>query len=273
MNAFLQKIASDHDTELRAAEVRTLQANLGLRCNLSCRHCHVGGSPERAEVMEWPVMESLLRLAAAFPTARVDLTGGAPELNPNFTRLVAALRETGHPVQVRTNLTVLMEAGYETYPAFYRDHQVQLVASLPCYLDENVRAQRGPGVHAASIAAIRKLNALGYGRDPDFPLDLVYNPGGPFLPPGQQALEEAYRRELGRDHGIEFSRLLTITNMPIARFGYPTRVIDPPTWPAARDGGVCTWSVYKDPSLVPATAYEAVGHVKPDAAGTRDDGE
>jgi radical SAM/Cys-rich protein len=218
MNSFLQKISEERGEELLAAEVRTIQANLGLRCNLSCRHCHVGGSPARPEVMEWPVMESLLRLAAAFPAARVDLTGGAPELNPNFTRLVTALREAGHPVQVRTNLTVLMEAGRETLPGFCRDHQVALVASLPCYLDENVRAQRGSGVHAASIAAIRKLNALGYGREPALPLDLVYNPGGPFLPPDQQTLEEAYRRELRRHHGIEFSRLLTITNMPIGRF-------------------------------------------------------
>jgi radical SAM/Cys-rich protein len=147
-----------------------------------------------------------------------DLTGGAPEINPYFHRFVAALRQEGHAVQVRTNLTVLLEPNMEEMPEFLRKHKVQLVASMPCYLEENVRAQRGPGTYEKSVAAIRILNGLGYGSDPELPLNLVYNPGGPFLPPPQSALEEDYRRELGQRFGIVFSHLHTITNMPLGRF-------------------------------------------------------
>jgi radical SAM/Cys-rich protein len=148
----------------------------------------------------------------------VDLTGGAPELNPHFRRFVGALCHEGHTVQVRTNLTVLQEPGMEEMPEFFRENWVHLVASLPCYLKENVCAQRGERVYEKSIAAIRRLNALGYGFHPDLPLNLVYNPGGPFLPPPQSALEEDYRQELGNRFGITFTRLLTITNMPLGRF-------------------------------------------------------
>jgi len=218
MNLFASTLKKHLGQELVAAPVRTIQVNLGLLCNLSCRHCHVGGSPERQEVMDWPTMESILRLAQAFPGARVDLTGGAPELNPHFRRLVAALADAGHPVQVRTNLSVFFEPGMEGLPEFFHAHQVQLVASLPCYLEKNVSAQRGGGVFARSIQAIRLLNALGYGRGPARALDLVYNPGGPFLPPGQAALENDYRSRLRQEHGIEFTRLLTLTNMPLGRF-------------------------------------------------------
>jgi radical SAM/Cys-rich protein len=147
-----------------------------------------------------------------------DLTGGAPELHPHFRRFVAALRQEGLSVQVRTNLTVLLEPGMEEMPEFFRAHRVRLVASMPCYLEENVRAQRGVGTYEKSVAAIKILNALGYGSDPELPLNLVYNPGGPFLPPPQSALEEDYRRELGRRFNITFTRLLTITNMPLGRF-------------------------------------------------------
>ncbi len=148
----------------------------------------------------------------------IDLTGGAPELNPHFRRFVKALCQEGHRVQVRTNLTVLSEPGMEELPEFFRKHQIQLVASMPCYLEENVCAQRGKGVYERSIAAIKRLNALGYGSNPELTLNLVYNPGGPFLPPPQLVLEEDYRRELGQRFGITFTRLLTITNMPLGRF-------------------------------------------------------
>lgn len=148
----------------------------------------------------------------------VDLTGGAPEMNLHFRKFVQALRQEGHRVQVRTNLTVLLEAGLEDLAEFLREHQVQLVASLPCYLEENVQAQRGVGVYEKSIAAIKRLNALGYGFESGLALNLVYNPGGPFLPPPQKVLEEDYRRELGTRFGISFTRLLTITNMPLGRF-------------------------------------------------------
>jgi len=169
-------------------------------------------------MMEWPIMQLVLKAAKSIDCELVDLTGGSPELNPHFRRFVAALREEGHSVQVRTNLTVLLEKGMEELPEFLRNHQIQLVASLPCYLEENVRAQRGEGVYAKSIEAIKRLNALGYGTGSGLPLNLVYNPGGPFLPSSQSALEEDYRRELDQRFGITFTHLLTITNMPLGRF-------------------------------------------------------
>lgn len=168
--------------------------------------------------MSWDTIQSVLRLTEALPQARVDLTGGAPELNPHFRDLVDALCKQGRSVQVRTNLTVFFEAGQGDTPEFMAERGVHLVASLPCYLDENVDAQRGSGTHKRSISALRRLNALGYGRQEALPLNLVYNPGGAFLPPDQATLEDAYRRELKERFGVEFSRLLTITNMPMGRF-------------------------------------------------------
>ncbi|HSB04545.1 MAG TPA: arsenosugar biosynthesis radical SAM (seleno)protein ArsS [Thermodesulfobacteriota bacterium] len=198
--------------------IEILQVNLGLRCNQQCYHCHLEASPERTERMDWPLMERVLEVAPGVGCRLVDLTGGAPELNPHFSRFVSALRSQGHEVQVRTNLTVLSEPGLEEMPEFFRENRVRLVASLPCYLEENVRAQRGEGVFEKSVKAIQGLNALGYGFDPDLSLNLVYNPGGPFLPPPQLGLEEDYRRELGTRFGITFTSLLTITNMPLGRF-------------------------------------------------------
>jgi radical SAM/Cys-rich protein len=214
MNDFEKQIAGG----LYSLQMNTLQVNLGLRCNQQCKHCHLEASPQRTEMMNWPVMELILEAAQDMNFQLVDLTGGAPELNPHFRRFVGALCREGHTVQVRTNLTVLQEPGMEEMPEFFRENWVHLVASLPCYLKENVCAQRGERVYEKSIAAIRRLNALGYGFHPDLPLNLVYNPGGPFLPPPQSALEEDYRRELGNRFGITFTRLLTITNMPLGRF-------------------------------------------------------
>jgi len=218
MNDFEKKIVGVEDGGLYSMNIETLQVNLGLRCNQRCTHCHLEASPERHEMMAWPVMESVFEAAKSSHCGLVDLTGGAPELNPHFRRFIASLRQEGLPAQVRTNLTVLLEPGMEDLPEFLAEHRVQLVASMPCYLEENVRSQRGPGVYERSIAAIRRLNALGYGFHPDLPLSLVYNPGGPFLPPHQKSLEEDYRRELGSRYGITFTRLLTITNMPLGRF-------------------------------------------------------
>jgi radical SAM/Cys-rich protein len=203
---------------LYSLDIEVLQLNLGLRCNQECRHCHLEASPRRQEMMVWPTMVLVLEAARELRCRLVDLTGGAPELNPHVRPFVEALRREGLSVQVRTNLTVLSEPGLEDLPDFFRDQQIQLVASMPCYLEENVRAQRGVGVYEESITAIRRLNALGYGLRPDLPLNLVYNPGGPFLPPPQRVLEEDYRRELGERFGISFTRLLTITNMPLGRF-------------------------------------------------------
>lgn len=218
MNDFEKQVAGIESEGLHSVKIETLQVNLGLRCNQQCTHCHLEASPQRDEVMEWPVMELVLEAARKSHCQLVDLTGGAPELNPHFRRFAVALRQKKIPVQVRTNLTVLVEPGMEGMPNFLREHQVQLVASMPCYLEENVRAQRGIGVYEKSIEAIRQLNALGYGSNPNLPLNLVYNPGGPFLPPQQTALEEDYREELGSRFGITFTHLLTITNMPLGRF-------------------------------------------------------
>jgi len=218
MNTFDQAVRAGQGDGLISGEVRIIQANLGLLCNLSCRHCHVEGSPRRTEIMSLETMHSLLRLTEKLPGVQIDLTGGAPEMNPHFRFLVETLRAAGHPVQVRTNLTVFFEAEQADTPEFLAHHGVHLVASLPCYLDDNVDNQRGGGVYKRSIAAMRRLNALGYGRQDGLPLNLVYNPGGAFLPPDQKTLEEAYHRELKERHNVDFSRLLTITNMPLGRF-------------------------------------------------------
>jgi len=218
MNDFEKQIAGTNGDGLHSLRIDVLQGNLGLRCNQQCTHCHLEASPQRREMMEWPTMQMVLGAAKSVHCKLVDLTGGSPELNPNFRRFVTALRQEGCSVQVRTNLTVLLEPGMEELPGFLREHQIRLMASMPCYLEENVCAQRGKGVYEKSIAAIKRLNALGYGSNPELPLNLVYNPGGPFLPPPQSALEEDYRRELGRRFGITFTHLLTITNMPLGRF-------------------------------------------------------
>ncbi len=218
MNDFEKQIAEVGREGLHSLKVETLQVNLGLRCNQHCNHCHLEASPQRKEMMEWSTMQLVLEAAKKVDCQLVDLTGGAPEINPYFYRFVAALHQEGHAVQVRTNLTVLLEPHMRETPEFLRRHQVRLVASMPCYLEENLRAQRGPGTYEKSVAAIRILNGLGYGSDVALPLNLVYNPGGPFLPPPQSTLEEDYRRELGQRFGIVFSHLLTITNMPLGRF-------------------------------------------------------
>jgi radical SAM/Cys-rich protein len=218
MKNFNQPVRQVLGEELKSSAVQTIQVNLGLRCNLSCRHCHVEGSPQRTEVMTWETMQSVLRLAEALPQARVDLTGGAPELNPFFKPFVNTLCDMGSPVQVRTNLTVFFEAGQADTPELLASRGVHLVASLPCYLDDNVDNQRGSGVYKRSIAALRRLNSLGYGLKQELPLNLVYNPGGAFLPPDQATLEDAYRKELKERFNVDFTRLLTITNMPMGRF-------------------------------------------------------
>jgi len=218
MNEFEKQVSGVCDKGLYSLKIETLQVNLGLRCNQQCNHCHLEASPQRKERMGWPTMQMVFRAAKSVHPKLIDLTGGAPELNPNFRVFVKALCEEGHRVQVRTNLTVLLEPGMEALPEFFRDNGVHLVASMPCYLEENVCAQRGRGVYEKSIEAIKRLNGLGYGTESGLPLNLVYNPGGAFLPPPQLDLEKDYRRELGQRFGIVFTHLLTITNMPLGRF-------------------------------------------------------
>lgn len=200
--------------------LETLQVNLGYRCNLSCTHCHVGAGPKRTEAMDRQTADIVVEFLERRRPGTLDLTGGAPEMNPNFRYLVRRAREFGVRVMDRCNLTILLEAGYEDLAQFMAGHRVQVVASLPCYSRENVDLQRGKGVFGGSIEALQRLNALGYGREGSgLELDLVYNPTGPFLPPPQADLEADYRARLAEDFGIVFNRLFTITNMPISRFG------------------------------------------------------
>ncbi len=208
---------------LFARTLETIQVNIGLTCDRACHHCHVESTPQRTEQMTWETMELVLAAAARAGAATLDITAGAPEMNPHFRRFVQAARKAGLHVSVRTNLTIMLRHGYRDLPTFYRDQQVHLIASLPCYLEDNVDRQRGKHAYADSIAMLRELNAVGYGRDPKLPLDLVYNPLGPALPPEQPRLEADYRRELRERFGIEFTRLLTITNMPIGRFLHDLR--------------------------------------------------
>jgi radical SAM/Cys-rich protein len=204
---------------IRRQSIATLQVNLGYVCNLSCVHCHVNAGPQRTESMDGKIIDQLIELLDHLQPLSLDLTGGAPELNPHFRRLVFAARERGIEVIDRCNLTILFEPGQEDLAQFLADQGVTVTASLPCYLEENVEQQRGKGVYDDSIRAIAALNALGYGTEPDLQLNLVYNPIGPVLPPPQQALEQDYKRELGQRYGIIFNQLFTITNMPISRYG------------------------------------------------------
>ncbi|MEE9563130.1 MAG: arsenosugar biosynthesis radical SAM (seleno)protein ArsS [Thermoanaerobaculia bacterium] len=218
--SFAAKLRAHGLGELRRERVTTLQVNVGRLCNLACHHCHVEAGPKRTEVMTADVAERLLELLAASPEVEaLDLTGGAPEMNENFRHLVTGARRLGRRVIDRCNLTILLESGQEDLAEFLAAERVEVVASLPCYTLENVERQRGKGVFDASIEALRRLNALGYGQPGSaLRLDLVYNPLGPTLPPDQTRLELDYKRELSEHFGLEFHHLLTITNIPIRRF-------------------------------------------------------
>lgn len=200
--------------------LETLQVNLGYRCNQSCVHCHVNAGPSRTESMSRETIADVLACLEVCGVRQLDLTGGAPELNANFRDLVLRARELGVHVIDRCNLTILEEPGQEGLAEFLAGQKVEVVASLPCYLEENVERQRGKGVFEKSLRALRRLNALGYGHDGSgLPLNLVYNPQGPTLPPPQGPLEDDYRRVLKERHGVVFSGLFTLANMPIQRFG------------------------------------------------------
>ncbi len=205
---------------IRRSRLDTLQVNVGYRCNQSCVHCHVNAGPKRTEEMDRSTADTVVEFLQAASVGTLDITGGAPELNQNFRFMVESARGLGARVIDRCNLTILSEPGFEDLDEFLAEHEVEVVASLPCYLGENVDRQRGKGVFDASIMGLKKLNRLGYG-DPtsDLSLSLVYNPQGPKLPPPQQELEAAYRRELGDRYGVRFNRLLTLANMPVGRFG------------------------------------------------------
>ncbi len=265
---------------LSAASIETVQVNIGLACNLACLHCHVESGPKRTEAMSRETMAAVLAAVEATGASVVDVTGGAPEMHPDFRWFVEAALALGVRVMVRTNLTILLEPGYTDLPAWFAARHVHLVASLPCYTQANVDAQRGRGTFEGSIAALKALNAAGYGLRPDLPLDLVYNPGGTGLPGPQAALEADYRRRLADDWAIAFTRLLTITNMPIGRFardldradrlsGYVERLAEAFN-PATVDGLMCRHQLHVawDGSLYDCDFNYAIGlGVEPTAGG------
>lgn len=225
MHATLPLLARSDFPSLRRRGLSALQVNLGYVCNQTCQHCHVNAGPNRTESMDAKTVDEVIEALRTTGVSMLDLTGGAPELNPHFRRLVMAARALGVRVIDRCNLTVLFEPGQEDLAEFLAEQHVEITASLPCYLEDNVDSQRGKGVYQTSIRGLQRLNELGYGcgTQPDQGaariLNLVYNPQGPVLPPPQAALEADYRRMLGERFGIGFDHLLTLANMPIQRFG------------------------------------------------------
>ena len=254
---FRDILAANGLPPLRASEIEVLQVNLGKVCNQTCRHCHVDAGPDRREIMSPETVEACLQALARTEIPTVDITGGAPEMNPSFRRLVVESRRLGRRVIDRCNLTILLAPGFDDLPEFLAAHGVEVVASLPCYLEKNTDQQRGEGVFAKSLEALRRLNALGYGKpDSELVLTLAYNPLGPSLPPAQAGLEAAYRSELLTRYGLVFNRLYTITNMPISRFlddllqsgrydEYMRKLIDAFN-PAAVDGVMCRTTLSVD---------------------------
>jgi radical SAM/Cys-rich protein len=220
MHATLPLLKVTDFPAIRRRKLQTLQVNLGYKCNQSCVHCHVNAGPNRTEMMSAATIDDVLAFARASRVAKLDITGGAPELNPEFRGLVRNARALGMHVMDRCNLTILLEPGQEDLADFLAAQRVEVIASLPCYLEDNVDKQRGKGVYTGSIEALRRLNAKGYGRaGTGLTLNLVYNPQGPVLPPPQDKLEADYRAHLSRQFGIEFNHLFTLANMPIQRFG------------------------------------------------------
>ncbi|MCH6257134.1 arsenosugar biosynthesis radical SAM protein ArsS [Puniceicoccaceae bacterium K14] len=212
---------SRHKIELSRETLDTLQINLGKLCNLTCSHCHVNAGPKRKEIMTESTVYKILDWFTKHPTKIVDLTGGAPEMNPHFRTLVDGLISLNSEVKIidRCNLVILNEPGYEWVGEFLASRNLEVVASMPCYTEDNVNAQRGNGVFDRSISALQELNQLGFGLDdPRHPLHLVYNPGGAWLPPEQSKLEQDYKRELKKHFDISFDRLYALTNLPVSRF-------------------------------------------------------
>lgn len=204
---------------IERTSLETLQVNLGYLCNQQCLHCHVDASPRRKEIMTAETVADVIHFIKQKNIKTLDLTGGAPEMNPEFFSLVKAVRALDVHVIDRCNLTILLEPGYEDTAKFLAEHKVEVIASMPCYLEENVDAQRGKGVFDGSVEGLKLLNSLGYGIDKALLLNLVYNPQGIDLPPAQETLEQSYKKQLSQRFGIVFNNLYTITNMPIKRFG------------------------------------------------------
>jgi radical SAM/Cys-rich protein len=209
-----------HGSTLTRLRPEILQLNVGKLCNLTCEHCHVNAGPKRKEIITSETIDRVLEWFERSDLHTLDLTGGSPEMVPDFRRMVQTVRKFSHPRKImdRLNATILSEPGYEWVVEFLAEHEIEIIASMPCYEPANVNAQRGDGVFDRSIAAFQRLNALGYGRRAELPLHFVYNPNGAFLPGAQAELEADYKEAMRDNFGIEFNQLFTITNMPISRF-------------------------------------------------------
>jgi radical SAM/Cys-rich protein len=219
MNLFDQAL-SDANTPLSRATPEILQLNIGKLCNLTCVHCHVNAGPKRKEIMTRETVDKILEWFEKTDIPTLDLTGGTPEMIPDFRHLVESVRSFKKPrtVMTRLNATIIEEPGFEWIPEFHAKHKITIIASMPCYSPDNVNEQRGEGVFDSSISAFQKLNAVGYGRDPELEINFVYNPNGAFLPPEQQGLEADYKKEMKAHFDIDFNSLYCIANMAIARF-------------------------------------------------------
>lgn len=218
MATFSQRILAETGSKLTGLSHEIFQVNIGNRCNQLCTHCHVQATPDSEDFMAWNIMETILEVAEHIRPELIDITGGAPELNPFLPRFLEALTKRDHTIQVRTNLTVLLDSSKRGLMDMYRNLQIRLVGSLPCYIEADVDHVRGTGAFKKSIQVLKTLNELGYGANSELELDLVFNPENASLPPNQAQLEETYRERLSSEWEIQFNRLLTITNMPIGRF-------------------------------------------------------
>jgi radical SAM/Cys-rich protein len=214
----MEKLKVTQGYPLKCKEIETIQVNLSYLCNKECSHCHIGASPSRKEVMNESTMQAIIEHANKVKPRLVDITGGAPEMNPSLDKFVSELTKKGHNVQVRTNLTVLLDEERDRFIQIYRENNVKLVASLPCYEAAEVDSVRGDGTFEDSITILKKLNKAGYGVEDRLQLDLVFNPEDAFLPPNQSNLEEVFKLRLKEDFGVVFNNLITITNMPVGRF-------------------------------------------------------
>ena len=219
MNSFSDRLHEENGRTPETRGIHTFQVNVGNLCNQECHHCHHMAGPDREEVMTWETMKDIIDKAKRANIPTIDITGGAPEMNPNIRRFIAELKSNGHHVIFRTNLTAFQEEGLEDLPEFFRDNELELIASMPCFTCDNVDAMRGDGVFQGSIRGLRILNELGYGREEDLKLNLIFNnPEGDFLPPPQKALKEEFQHHLRENFGIVFFFFFAIANMPVGRY-------------------------------------------------------
>ncbi|GBD96543.1 MAG TPA: radical SAM/Cys-rich domain protein [Nitrospirae bacterium] len=221
MNAFDKKLLSTRAYPLRAKDISAIQVNMGYKCNLRCTHCHIDASPDRTEMMLSSTVDKIIDiLQKQAEITSLDITGGSPEYNPDFNRLVKSASAMGKKVMVRSNLAIYTEEGMEDIPSFLADNKVKIIASLPCYTEEGVDGQRGKGTYKKVILVLKHLNKLGYGQgNSDLEIDIMFNPGKEGIAPDQQMLENAYKEKLKEMHGITFNNLIALSNMPIGRFG------------------------------------------------------